>query len=31
LADEKTAAEYPTLADTRTVAYFLIVRCRKPR
>jgi len=31
LADEKTATEYPTLADTRLVAYFLIIRCRKPR
>ena len=30
-ADEKTAAEYPAVADTRSVAYFLIVRCRKPR
>lgn len=29
-ADEKTAAECPRVADTRSVAYFLIVRCRKP-
>ena len=29
-ADEKTAAECPAVADTRSVAYFLIVRCRKP-
>jgi ubiquinone/menaquinone biosynthesis C-methylase UbiE len=29
-ADEKTAAECPAVADTRHVAYFLIVRCRKP-
>jgi ubiquinone/menaquinone biosynthesis C-methylase UbiE len=29
-ADEKTAAEHPDVADTRHVAYFLIVRCRKP-
>lgn len=28
-ADEKTAAECPAVADTRKVAYFLIVRCRK--
>jgi ubiquinone/menaquinone biosynthesis C-methylase UbiE len=30
-ADEKTAAECPAVADTRLVAYFLIVRCRKLR
>lgn len=29
-ADEKTAAECPRVADTRKVAYFLTVRCRKP-
>jgi ubiquinone/menaquinone biosynthesis C-methylase UbiE len=29
-ADEKTAAECPAIADTRSVAYFLIVSCRKP-
>ncbi len=29
-ADEKTVAECPEVADTRLVAYFLIVRCRKP-
>jgi ubiquinone/menaquinone biosynthesis C-methylase UbiE len=29
-ADEKIAAEHPDVADTRHVAYFLIVRCRKP-
>jgi len=29
-ADEKTAAECPAVADTRAVAYFLIVLCRKP-
>jgi ubiquinone/menaquinone biosynthesis C-methylase UbiE len=29
-ADEKTAAECPAVADTLSVAYFLIVRCRKP-
>jgi ubiquinone/menaquinone biosynthesis C-methylase UbiE len=29
-ADEKTAAECPAVADTRKVAFFLIVRCRKP-
>jgi ubiquinone/menaquinone biosynthesis C-methylase UbiE len=29
-ADEKTAADCPAVADTRSVAYFLIVRCRKP-
>ncbi len=29
-ADEKTADEYPTVAGTRLVAYFLIIRCRKP-
>jgi ubiquinone/menaquinone biosynthesis C-methylase UbiE len=29
-ADEKTTVECPAVADTRTVAYFLIVRCRKP-
>jgi ubiquinone/menaquinone biosynthesis C-methylase UbiE len=30
-ADEKTAAECPSVADTRLVGYFLILRCRKPR
>jgi len=30
-ADEKTAAECPSVADTRLVAFFLIVRCRRPR
>jgi ubiquinone/menaquinone biosynthesis C-methylase UbiE len=29
-ADEETAARCPTVADTRIVAYFLLVRCRKP-
>jgi ubiquinone/menaquinone biosynthesis C-methylase UbiE len=29
-ADQKTAADCPAVADTRLVAYFLIVRCRKP-
>ena len=29
-ADEKTATECPTVADTRKVGFFLIVRCRKP-
>ena len=29
-ADEKTAADCPVVADTRSVAYFLIVRSRKP-
>jgi ubiquinone/menaquinone biosynthesis C-methylase UbiE len=29
-ADEKTAADCPDVAGTRSVAYFLIVRCRKP-
>jgi hypothetical protein len=29
-ADEPTAKRYPVVADTRVVAYFLIIRCRKP-
>ncbi len=29
-ADEDTARRYPSVAGTRIVAYFLIVRCRKP-
>lgn len=29
-ADEETAARVPSVADTRIVAYFLIVRVRKP-
>jgi len=29
-ADEKAVAECPSVADTRLVAYFLIIRCRKP-
>ena len=29
--DDKTAADCPAVADTRHVALFLIVRCRKPR
>jgi SAM-dependent methyltransferase len=29
-ADEKTAAEHPSVTDTRLVAYSLIVLCRKP-
>lgn len=28
-ADEETLEEFPRLADTRIIAYFLIVRCRK--
>jgi len=28
-ADEKTVGECPAVADTRMVAYFLIIRCRK--
>ena len=30
-ADEKTATDCPAVADTRHVALFLIVLCRKPR
>ena len=30
-ADEETARRQPYVADTRIVAYFLHVRCRKPR
>lgn len=30
-ADDQTLRRYPQLADTREIAYFLIVRCRKPR
>lgn len=30
-ADEKTAQRVPQLACTRVIAFFLIVRCRKPR
>jgi ubiquinone/menaquinone biosynthesis C-methylase UbiE len=29
-ADANTIKRYPQLADTRIIAYFLIVRCRKP-
>lgn len=29
-ADDETAARVPAVADTRVVAYFLHVRCRKP-
>ncbi len=29
-ADKATIEKYPSLADTRIIAYFLIVRCRKP-
>jgi hypothetical protein len=27
--DDQTLRDYPSLADTRSVAYFLIIRCRK--
>ncbi|RJP73936.1 MAG: SAM-dependent methyltransferase [Candidatus Abyssobacteria bacterium SURF_17] len=30
-ADEETIRRYPQLADTRTIAYFLIFRCSKPK
>ena len=29
-ADDETVKRYPSLADTQVIAYFLIVRCRKP-
>jgi SAM-dependent methyltransferase len=29
-ADDETMERYPQLADTRIIAYFLIIRCRKP-
>jgi ubiquinone/menaquinone biosynthesis C-methylase UbiE len=29
-ADDETIKLYPHLADTRIIAYFLIIRCRKP-
>jgi len=28
-ADDKTLRDFPSLADTRAVAYFLVIRCRK--
>ncbi len=30
-ADRETAARFPAIADTRIVAYFLHIRCRKPK
>jgi SAM-dependent methyltransferase len=30
-ADRETAARFPSVADTRIVAYFLHIRCRKPK
>ncbi len=29
-ADETTIKKYPSLADTRIIAFFLIIRCKKP-
>lgn len=30
-ADETTIKKHPSLADTRIIAFFLIIRCRKPQ
>jgi hypothetical protein len=30
-ADDETAKRHPDVADTRIIAYFLHVRCRKPQ